>query len=123
MIRALKPSWRFSGALLASLLGGCVQETPKYGPIAPEAASAILPFLRDGITTRAECLARLGDPSFAYDNDTTLVYLSENGFHAGVPLPLSQTPWSSAWPTASLVLAFDEHAVLRRHEIVERPRD
>jgi hypothetical protein len=120
MTHSLSQGLLLDVAALVVLLGGCVaQEPPRYGPITPEATSARLPFLRDGITSKAECIARLGDPSFVYDNGATIVYVSQTNCYEGVPLPLTQTPWSSA----SLVLGFDEQGVLRQHAIIERTHD
>ena len=101
--------WRLAPALLALSLGGCsAGNLPKFGPLPREETSRVLPFLRDGVTSRAECLARFGEPKRVFDHGTILIYGSAN---YGVPIGFTE-----------LVLAFDAQGVLRRHALILEPR-
>ena len=99
--------------LLALVLGGCASDKmPKFGPLAPDATNQLLPFLRDGVTTKAECVARLGEAPFVYCKGTALIYRMVYGQVVDNP---------SGFSFHELVLVFDENGLLRRHALVQKP--
>jgi hypothetical protein len=109
MTRRLRQSWRFHAVLLAIPLCGCMNDyLPQFGPLPADQTSTILPFVRDGITTRAECIARLGETPDVYDHGRTLIYQNLN--------------YGVATGPTDLVLSFDAQGMLRRHALVRKPQ-
>ena len=102
---------------------------PEFGPRPAHETAAKLPFLRDGITTQAEVLARLGSPVHRMSKDRTWFYpfvltrdggLLQSGFGrlnvVGVPeMREDRRYWYE------LVLTFDASERLVRHTLVEKP--
>lgn len=124
---AVLPGKIRSCAILASvallLSGGCASgPPPEFGPLTPETAAERLPFLRDGITSKAECLARLGAATAEYDHDHTLIYVIE-GYTPGTKTTLDSSRGKNPrWDcNYDLVLSFDEAGVLCRHTLVQKP--
>ena len=124
---AILPGKIRSCAILAAaallLSGGCASgPPPEFGALAPETAAERLPFLRDGITSKAECLARLGAATAEYDHDRTLIYEIE-GYAPGPKTTLDSSRGNNPrWDCKyDLVLSFDEAGVLRRHTLVQKP--
>lgn len=76
-----------------------------------------LAFLADGTTTRDEVFLRLGRPSFVDARDGVLAYRIREAA-PGVRLVEEPVAWPVVVGEISLVLAFDEAGVLRRHSFV-----
>lgn len=108
----------FAVALLILSLVGCATAPPLKG------RSDLLDFLSDGKTTREEVVVKLGQPSGRFERENILTYrLGYEPKNKGYFL-VEREAQPSGWPTwvrakYSLVLVFDEAAVLRRHSLVE----
>jgi hypothetical protein len=83
----------------------------------PEPGPDQLAFLADGATTRDDVFLRLGRPSFVHDQERILAYRIRLCCER-VRLVEEPTPWPVVVGDYSLVLQFDDAAVLRRHRLV-----
>ncbi len=101
---------------LVLLLAGCATTTP---PPPPLGAPVDVGFIRDGITTRADCVQRLGAPSKTIATTAggeVLTYWVGRD-QAGLRAVAS---WATFEPVRySLVLSFDVGGVLVRHSMVK----
>lgn len=89
--------------------------TPMACATTPFGEPDLLDFIRDGETTREDALMRLGAPSASYENERLLTYRlgkDEGGFY---PVAKRQGFYDVEY---SLVLAFDDTGVLKRHSMV-----
>jgi len=122
-------AWFWIGGAL--LLVGCASRSyaPVFGPRPAAETAQRLPFLRDGITTRAECAARLGLAQAEFEEGRIWVYAftatanggarqrgSVDGALIGQPSDFTDT----AHPY-DLVLTFGADGRLTRHTLVEKP--
>jgi hypothetical protein len=103
----------------ALLAGGCAS-TAEFAALPPSTANQRIPFLSDGITTKAECLARLGYPSID-DQANTLVYEVYGSANGAVSQLRSSGDLEGADRRYDLVLTFDAQGILRRHTLVQKP--
>ena len=119
---AKKTTWRLASVVLGLLLlGGCATTHPEFGAIAPEATAERMPFLRDGVTTRVECLARLGPARAAYEEDNSLVYVIYGSATGQVSQQFFMSgDMQQADRHYDLVLSFDAQGVLRRHTLMQK---
>lgn len=82
---------------------------------APFGQADLLDFIGDGQTTREDALMRLGAPSASYENERIVTYRlgkDKGGFY---PVAKRQGFYDVEY---SLVLAFDDTGVLKRHSLV-----
>jgi hypothetical protein len=103
-------------SLEISLLAGCGTPTPPSSLIGPPVD---LGFIRDGSTTKSDCLQRLGTPSKTIVTTTGGEVLTfwvgqdQTGLRA-------VASWTTFEPVRySLVLSFDATGVLSRHSLVK----
>lgn len=98
------------------LMAGCA--TPQPPGVSPD--PALVAFLNDGVTRRAEVLARLGEPSTVFERDCILTYRiagdPERGFWIRERGGQANVGWIGV--NHSLVLVFDEQGLLQRHSLV-----
>jgi hypothetical protein len=104
-------------AVLALLQAGCGTTPP---PAEPLGALVDVAFIRDGVTTRGECIQRLGAPSRTMATGTggeVLTYWLGRDAAGGLRAVVS---WAVFEPVRySLVLSFDAAGVLVRHSMVK----
>ncbi|WP_233871820.1 hypothetical protein [Paraburkholderia adhaesiva] len=79
----------------------------------------LLAFLQDGSTTREDVYLHLAEPSSTFEGGSILTYLLDEDQAGYILMRRKEKAWNGKF---SLVLAFDEHGVLRRHSLV-RIRD
>ncbi len=96
---------------LTTVLAGC-GTTPVGNP-------ELLAFLKDGSTTREDVYLQLAEPSATFEGGRILTYLLDQDQRGYVLMRRREKAWNGRF---SLVLAFDEQGVLRRHSLV-RIRD
>ena len=121
MVGPLRRAFRFG--LAALLVAGCRTPSPTH-VLDDAVVGTHLPFLADGHTTRDEALSELGPASASFEGGRvlTLRLVLRDG-EASVEERVS-APWDervATYPrrgTCSLVLVFDERAVLERHSLV-----
>lgn len=139
--------YQLAALVLPGLLAACATgPPPAFGPRPDAEVRERLPFLREGLTTRAEVEARLGEPDGRFDDGATLTYVlvgteagsvrlwQRPGDAGGLPglgrprpLPGGITlPGSPADPPDltrqfELVLSFDPGGRLARRSLVEKP--
>ena len=113
--RSVRRSGRGARVMIALLLGslaGCAATT------IPGASPSLLAFLKDGASTRAEIMLRLGQPSAALEEEKFLFYRvggnEKKGFY--VVRPYATGSWGNA--SYSLVLVFDSGGLLQKHRLV-----
>jgi len=75
----------------------------------------LLSFLQDGSTTREDVYLHLAEPSATYESGRIQTYLLDEDANGYVLMHHSEHGWNGKY---SLVLAFDEHGILRRHSLV-----
>lgn len=115
-----------AGLALVLALAGCASTPPK-------GRADLLDFLADGKTTKEEAITALGQPSGRFDSERILTYRlgfepRNQGYYL-VEREAGSSAWpagsqSSGWPTwsrasFSLVLVFNEMAVLEKHSLVK----
>lgn len=113
----MKPANLWPVPLAALLvLGGCATPTPPG--ISP--APALLDFLREGATRRADVVSRLGEPSTVFEQDRILTYRiagdAKQGFWIRERVAQPNLGWIGV--NHSLVLVFDENGLLQRKSVV-----
>ena len=91
---------------LTAVLAGCM--TPVGSP-------DLLAFLKDGSTTREDVYLHLAEPSSTFEGGSILTYLLDEDQAGYILMRRKEKAWNGKF---SLVLAFDEHGVLRRHSLV-----
>jgi hypothetical protein len=96
-----------SGFLLAHLVA-C--STP-----AAVGDSQFLSFLQDGSTTHEDVYLHLAEPSAIFESGRIQTYLLDEDRGGYILMHRSEHGWNGKY---SLVLAFDEQGVLRRHSLV-----
>lgn len=111
---------------LGVALAGCATSAPEVRLETDPAALDCTPslrFLSDGATSRAEVLARLGEPSSVWEPERILVYAVLRGetgrFHVAWT-PAAATPLRRSH---DLVLVFGSDGLLERHALVVRRED
>ncbi|GAB7542856.1 hypothetical protein CS8_025250 [Cupriavidus sp. 8B] len=97
----------FAAGCLAILLVAC--GTPVVG------TPQLLSFLQDGSTTREDVYLHLAEPSATFEAGRIHTYLLDEDQAGYILMHRSGKEWNGKY---SLVLAFDEHGVLRRHSLV-----
>ena len=114
--------------VLIGLATGCAtssEQAPVFGPRPPAETLERLPFLRNQITTQAECEARLGPPAAVFGSDRTWGYVfvgtKSGGLRLGSadndqPADLTDTRHKDG-----LVLTFDADGRLTRLTLIEKP--
>ncbi|MCU0975883.1 MAG: hypothetical protein MUC71_06155 [Steroidobacteraceae bacterium] len=107
MSGGVKNLMRAAPALALLLLGACAS-TPAGQP-------DLLAFIEDGRTTREQALLALGEPSATYEEGRILAF--RLGSDKGGYFLLEKQPGFLS-VTYSLMLAFDEAGLLRRHSLV-----
>jgi hypothetical protein len=75
----------------------------------------LLDFLQDGTTTREEVMLHLAEPSATFEGGRILTYRLDRDEGGYTLMGTKSARWSGKF---SLVLAFDEKGVLRRHALV-----
>ena len=75
----------------------------------------LIDFIRDGVTTRQEVLARLGEPGATYEADRILTYRLGRD-QGGDYLFRNKSDWFGV--CSNLVLVLDDHGILRKHSLV-----
>ena len=113
-------------------LAGCATTKgppPEFGPRLTGETAARLPFLRDGITTEEEIVARLGSPAGRLQEYRTWFYtfvqtedggLRQSAVHYGSLLGVPEERDDQRY-RFQLVLTFDANGRLVRHTLVEKP--
>lgn len=96
---------------LTTILAGC--------GVTPVGDPQLLAFLKDGATTREDVYLHLAEPSATFEGGHILSYLLDEDKGGYILMRRREKAWNGKF---SLVLAFDEHGVLRRHALV-RVRD
>lgn len=76
----------------------------------------MLDFLQDGITTREDVYMKLAEPSAVWEGGRIMSYQLDRNDKGYVPMRRREAAWTVKY---SLMLAFDEHGVLRRHSLVD----
>jgi hypothetical protein len=94
-------------ALVLALLGACAST--------PVGQANLLAFIKDAQTTREQVFLALGDPSATYEDGRILTF--RLGRDEGGYFLLEKAPGFRS-VTYSLVLAFDDAGLLRRHSLV-----
>jgi hypothetical protein len=108
----------FQVAAVATLalccLAGCAGRPEREVPNAPN----LLPFLKDGSTTKEDVLLKLGEPSGRFESERILTYRMADGENGG--LAVTSPRGIGGWETArySLVLVFDDRQILTTHSLV-----
>ena len=78
-------------------------------------------FIRDGDSTREDILARLGDPSYKFENKRILIYRFQQDENRIFLLPASQVKPARNNPNqkmGNVVLIFTQNGVLEKHSLV-----
>jgi len=121
--RVRRSRWRAAGALaLLLLLAGCAG--PRGAGRAPGAVDATpsLAFLADGTTSRAEAVARLGEPAASLEGGRILAFAIVVGRdarpHLVAPPVGPQAAWMPSPLRHALVLVFRDDGTLARHALV-----
>jgi hypothetical protein len=80
--------------------------------------SVHLPYLKDGKTLKEEILLKLGEPSGRFEGERILTYRMADDENGGYSVASPQG--IGGWETArySLVMVFDDHLVLKTHNLV-----
>jgi hypothetical protein len=91
---------------LTAVLAGCMT---------PVGSQDLLAFLKDGSTTREDVYLHLAEPSSTFEGGSILTYLLAEDQAGYILMRRKEKAWNGKF---SLVLAFDEHGVLRRHSLV-----
>jgi hypothetical protein len=134
--------------VLAACAIGTPPPPPPFGPVATGELAMLLPFLQDGVTTRAELLARLGPPDGEFSAGATWIYTfvgteagslrqwQAPGRRGAAPLPpgRERPPEPDAPPIAGwradparpdrpfeLVVSFGADDRVTRHTLVGKP--
>lgn len=94
-------------AVLTTLVVGCAS----YPPGNPE----LIAFLRDGVTTREDVYLQLSEPSGIYENGRIMTYQLDRSEKGYVLMRRREAAWTAKY---SLVLAFDDKGILRRHSVL-----
>lgn len=101
------------GALTVLAVGGCAEPA-----LIPGAKADLLAFLKEGHTRREEAILTLGQPSATFEKERILTYRvghdDKQGYYIISPRELQ--PWANV--RYSLVLVFDEKAVLSAYRLV-----
>ena len=99
-------NWLIAASML--VLSGC--------STTPVGRGDLLDFIQDGVTTRADIVLRLGEPSATYENSRIMTYrLSRD--EGGWFLQVSDKRWHGN--VANLVVVIDDHSVVIRHSLVQ----
>ena len=104
-IRATAYFW--AAGVLASCLAAC--------GTTPVGNSQLLSFLQDGSTTREDVFLHLAEPSSTFEAGRIQTYLLDEDPNGYILMHRDEKRWNGKY---SLVLAYDEHGVLRRHSLV-----
>lgn len=115
--------WAKLGPLVMAALmvsAGCIAPlTPPPG-IRPD--PGLLAFLEDGQTSRADVIARLGQPSTKFEADRILTYRVagdlKGGFWIRIRGRLGPTNMGWSGVNHSLVLIFDDQGILQKQSLV-----
>jgi len=100
---------RTAGVLLFLVLAaGCATQ--------PLGRAGLLDFIRDGQTTREEAYLRLGEPSAFFEGGQIMSF--RLGQDDGGYFPIEKTQGFMG-VRYSLILAFDDQGILRRHSLIE----
>jgi len=81
----------------------------------PVGSPDLLAFLKDDSTTREDVYLHLAEPSSTFEGGRILTYLLDEDKAGYILMRRKEKAWNGKF---SLVLAFDEHGVLRHHSIV-----
>ena len=110
--------------LFLIVISGCTA-TPTTRIIEDQPNSNQMPFIRDGITVRAEVHAQLGEPASTYEDERIVTYWLEKD--EAEELVVANTRHLKKGRSESimeevglydLVLVFDSNGVLERHSFV-----
>jgi len=118
----------FAASLFLSLPTGCTPNpipTLSQFPTATLAASGY-DFIRDGVSLRADIMARLGAPIYQFENQRIFIYRCRRQKERITLLNAEQFEPSRNWKDqrnprtdlGSLVLVFDENGLLQKHSLV-----
>lgn len=86
----------------------------------PPGDPQLLDFLQDGITTREDVYMRLAEPSAVWEGGRMMTYQIDRNEKGYVPMRRREAAWTAKY---SLVLAFDNQGILRRHSLVKTKDD
>jgi len=102
------------GTAALAFLSGCASRPERE----VSDASALLPFLQDGSSTKEELLLKLGEPSARFEGERILTYRMADSEKEG--LAVASPRGIGGWETArySLVLVFDDRQILKKHHLV-----
>ena len=105
---------RFSRLVLVGMVftAACSTESPQ----APHGNSALLDFLHDGKTTRTEVVENLGEPSKTLESERILTYRIDSLEDGYIINRQCLSGWGGS--AISLVLVFDDSAILKAHAMV-----
>ncbi len=97
--------------LVALLASGCTYHIARLDE---KAAATLVGFIDNGRTTRAEIVARLGEPHRVFERDNIITYVANE---EGGQLALIRF---SQIGTHHLVIALDANGVVERHSIIHQ---
>jgi hypothetical protein len=99
----------------ALLVAGCAAST--VAPADPLVVSEVLPYIRDGKTSRNEVLRRLGDPDYRHEGGRIVAY--KMWMCAGEEqVPFSSKTRCRDHGTYNLVLVFGPRNLVEQHSLV-----
>jgi hypothetical protein len=75
-------------------------------PVDKGLEATLLPFIKDGKTTKEEIMLKYGSPTKTFTSESSLIYIYN-------------IRCSNNIPECHLVLVFDEHNILKRHSFLK----